>query len=360
MTGRQAILARLKDIDPWWIPVGMTAGLGTYGYVRNRPQEGGRSAPEQKSLENLQAAGSSNQEQLEALQKHKANVAAEERAGAVLAGVGGSVAGWGGKELLKRINKAKDTGHTTSPEQAEALYRSILPKDDAHVNRDAGMWGTVRKDDGSATFYFGDADRGQAQHIPPGGYAGKFGRDKEVQGLLRRGIPEGIVAHGLEHGATLLPGEANPHVAAHELGHAAFSRKPYAKAFRRAAVPLALASSLGADTLAARSDPDSTTSKLAPAMAALGLIPMLGEEAYASIKGIQGMRKAGLPKEVIRHGAAQGARAWGAYAMKYGLPVVASPYIIRKVREYRMNQREKAGLETTRDLDPQIEALQQK
>lgn len=353
-------LASIKQagIDPWWIPVGISTGLGAYGYLKNRPREDGRSGPEQQSLQNLPEAGVQNGDSLDALKEHRKNVAAAERAGGTLGITGASLVGWGGKELLKRRNRVTDKGYSTSPETAEALYRSTLPPDAGEILRNDTTWG-ARRGDNSAVLYFDDAGREQAQHIPPGGYSGALGKDKEILNLTRRKIPGAVIAHGMEHGATLLPGKANPHVAAHELGHAAFTLKPYAKLFRKAGTPVGIASAIGADMMASRADPDSAAAKAAPAVAALGLVPMLGEEAYASIKGLQGMRKAGLTGELLRHGAAQGSRALGAYAMKYGLPIVASPYIIRKVRQHRIAQREKAGLETTKDLDKQISASQE-
>jgi hypothetical protein len=353
-------LAKIKQakIDPWWYPVGATAGLGGLGYLRHRSQEGGRSAPEQKTLAALQQPGLSREDQIGALKKHESAVENNERAGALLATTGGSLAGWGGKEILKKLNKDSDVGKSTSAEEAAKLYRAAFPKDNIPVEIDpsTGTMGVVRPNS-SGVVFSPEWNRGQAQHTPKGGYAGKLGKDKERLGLRGRGIPEGVIDYGMQHGVTTMPGKANPMVAAHELGHAMFSEKPYAKVFRRAGMPLGVASMLGSSYMAAKGDPDSTSAKLAPAVAALGLVPMLGEEAYASIKGLQLMRKAGLPAEAIRHGALQGGRALGAYASKFGIPAVAAPYIIRKVRQYRMKQRENAGLETSQDLGSQLDAL---
>jgi|WetSurMetagenome_2_1015567.scaffolds.fasta_scaffold46275_3 hypothetical protein len=353
----RAGLDRLKKVDPWWIPVGLTAVGGGASYLRNRPEEGGRSAPEQASLAVLNKPDMSLEEELQALKKHRKNVSNEELAGGALATVGGSIAGWGGKELLKRKLMAQEKGWTTSPETAKALHDAILPTDGAAFHQHPSGMFLVQHPDKSAVAYSPEFTLMQGRHIPPESHFGRLSRDRAINDMLHAGVKPELIVHGLEHGATVLPGAANPHVAAHELGHAAFTLKPYSKALRRASMPLALGSSLASGAMSF-SDPDSTSAKLAPAVAAAGLAPMLGEEAYASIKGIQGMRKAGLPPEVIRHGMAQGARAWGTYAMKYGLPAVAFPYIVRKVRQYRMGQREKAGLETSRDLTKRIEALQ--
>ena len=353
---RELAKIKLAKLDlPWLNLAGLNTGFGAATYLRNRPRDDGRSAPEQKSLAALQQPGLEGEEQIKALKKHKGNVAAEERAGAIAATSIGALVGYGGQKLLSKSNRAKDVGHTTSPEVAEALYRASMPVG-PEIDRQPGIW-AHRRPDNSGVFYMNSLGRGQSQHIPKGGNASWLERAKEEQALKDRKMPPGWIDYGYQHGATILPGGGNPHIAAHELGHAQFSAKPYAKFLRRANMPLGIATSIGSELLAARADPDSTTAKLAPAVAALGLAPMLGEEAYASIKGLQAMRKAGLPPEVIRHGAAQGARAWGAYAMKYGLPAVAAPYIIRKVRQYRMAQRQKAGLETSRDVGNQIDAM---
>lgn len=348
---------KLKSVDPWWLQTGLTAGTGGATYLLNRPDKDGRSAPEKKSLKAVSDQTLPPEEHLHALKKHKKNVENEESSGALLASVGGSLAGWGGKELLKRRLAAKEKGWSTSPEVAKGLHDAILPKEDVVLNQHPAGPFLIQRPDKSAIGYDPEFSLQQGRHIPPADHFGSIARDKAILSMQRAGVPDEFIIHGLNHGATVLPGKANPHVAAHELGHAAFTLKPYSKALRRISAPLALATSIGSGAMAFK-DPDSTAAKLAPAVAAAGLAPMLGEEAYATLKGIQGMRKAGLPPDVIRHGMAQGARAWGTYAMKYGLPAVAFPYIVNKVRKYRMGQREKAGLETSRDLTNQIEALQ--
>jgi hypothetical protein len=94
-------------------------------------------------------------------------------------------------------------------------------------------------------------------------------------------------------------------------------------------------------------------------MAAAGVAPMLGEEAMASINAIKSMKRTGFSPQQLSMGKKQLGRAFGTYALGLGLPAIAAPYIIRKVKQYNQSRREKQGLESPGQLQQRINSLPQ-
>lgn len=334
-------LGKIKlALDPWLGKAGIDTALGTASLLRHRARDGGRSAPEQKTLQALSDQDLKGEDVLPALKAHKGNVSAQERAGSGLAYTGAGLAGFGGSRLLNRSFMTAEKGGTSRAEVGK-LVGSMFP------GQEASLAGHL--------LYDPEAGFEQAHHIPKGGYS-----LTQIEKLRKAHIPEDTIDYAMKNGLTILPGKASPHTVAHELGHAAFGRMGMSKLVRRVATPSMLGGAVGAGVLASQSDPDSVSAKAAPLLAAAGLVPKLGEEAYASLKGLSGMRAAGMSPEVIRAGQKQLGKAFGSYASKYLLPAMAAPYLIRKFRQHGIAKREQAGLETSQDLSRQISALQGK
>ena len=354
-------------IDPWLGLAGLDAAQGAYSLMKNRPQEGGRSSSEQKSLKRVANPLLNQDELVRELKEHKKNVSASEGAGSGLATAGVGGLGFLGKELSNKDFLASEIGNRTTPQDVDKLYNSMVQPTPGKVYVSMVPPGTAPEypEGLYALEHAGkpdvilrpEADTMKAHHIPKGGFNGRLGRAAEVDSLRRRGLTDLEIDRGLSHGLSILPGKAGPHVAAHEMGHLAFEGTRLGKLTRGLRNPILMGATVGSGYLANKADPDSTASKLAPLVAATGLVPTLGEEAYATVKGLSGMRRAGYSSEAVRQGAKQLGKAFGSYGLKYGLPAIAAPMIIRKIRQNRMEQRRKAGLETSSDISEAIRAL---
>lgn len=148
-----------------------------------------------------------------------------------------------------------------------------------------------------------------ALHIPQGGDLPEFVSNSEFgRGFLRqqgealhtlRDIPKNVVQEGLQHGVSVAPSKAGPHMIAHEMGHGAVRQGAVGKVLAKARTPGLLAGPAAAQMMA-MSDPDSTTSKLAPVVGAAGIAPTLIDEGAASWKAIRAMQRAGYNSAQMR------------------------------------------------------------
>lgn len=362
-------LKKRAAVDPWLTLAGLDAAHGAYSLFKNRPRESGRSKAEEQSLSRVANPLLNKDQAIAELKEHRKRVSAFEGAGSGLAVGGTAGLGYLGKTLLNRSVLNAEKGQTTTPRDVANLYDAMIrPKEGEigmsvikpgmHPEYPEGAFVLEHKDR-PTTLLRNDADMMRAHHIPKGGYSRFLGRAAEVDDLRRRGITENEIKSGLEHGMSILPGKAGPHAAAHELGHMAFENTGVGKLTRGLRTPIMVGSTVGSGLLASRGDPDSTSAKLAPLVAAAGLVPTLGEEAYATVKGLKGMRDAGYSRQAISQGAKQLGKAFGSYGMKYGLPAIATPIIIRNIRKARMAKRHESGLETSQDVREAIKGLQE-
>ena len=160
----------------------------------------------------------------------------------------------------------------------------------------------------------------------------------------------------LTTGAALVPMDSGPHIAAHEFGHTLFGKSNVGRVTQALRIP-ALLGLVAGNATAAVSDPDSTASKLAPLMAAAGVAPILGEEAAASLHALKLMKNMGYAPEAMSTARRQLGKAFGTYAVGMGAPLIAAPYIIRKVKQWNQARRAKKGLESSGQLQSKIDAL---
>jgi hypothetical protein len=98
---------------------------------------------------------------------------------------------------------------------------------------------------------------------------------------------------------------------------------------------------------------------LSPLISAAGVAPIIGEEAAASIHALKLMKSMGYPPEALSTARRQLGKAFGTYALGLGAPVVAAPYIVRKIKQWNQARRAKAGLPSSGELKNRVEALEE-
>lgn len=133
---------------------------------------------------------------------------------------------------------------------------------------------------------------GKAVFIPEGGALPKILRPLEERMYRKMGLPMEEVKQAIRRGGAAFAPYNAPEFVGHELGHAALRRGKWPgrlwTAGRLGAPIVALTTAsymLGAE------DPKDWKVKAAPAVAALGSIPLLAEEALASRKGMKAVKK---------------------------------------------------------------------
>ncbi|CAB4131621.1 hypothetical protein UFOVP276_47 [uncultured Caudovirales phage] len=391
----KAELSKLSGVVDWVANRPLTsaaissAGMGAYNLLRHGPWgEGGRSKPETKDIQKSQSLEGA--ELKKALKDQKSHALASEAAGAGLGTAGMAGAGLlANKYVLGPSIEKAEKGLVTSNEELSNLWdrtKSTLTAKGAPVPE---LYSAPGKGLGVGT------------SLPKGGYlpsflnnweakqnAGRFRQalsaqveDLKAQGAaaIHAGLAspeeaESVVAEKLKYfhpslaeaharsaikntGATIVPTGVGPHVAAHEMGHSLFGATRAGKVNRALRLPGYLGTMAGT-AMAATSDPDSTTSKIAPLVSAAGIAPYLGEELGASMKGMKLMREAGgFSPAQLSTARKQMGKAFGTYAAGIGLPVIAAPYIIRKFREHNRKRRDEKGIESPGKLQSRIDAL---
>lgn len=323
--------------------IGSAVELGVHGPWG----KGGRSFAEMGSEKGLQQKDP--KKKLKALKEHEAIVRQAESGGlAGAAGVAPQIAGMYGAgkllapSLMKGERAAVQRFGKTTPQAMEALSKHMGPgAKNFHVLENGGI--------------------GQALHIPKGGMLPfKKLRDWIERPQLRnRGISDALIDRGHAEGLSLIPANAGIHVGAHELGHGQFGATGIGRVTRHLRLPAGIGGAIGANYMATR-DPDSKAAKWAPAVGALGVAPILGEEAMASFNALRAMKRAGHSPEAMSVAKKQLGKAWGTYGLALGLPAVAAPYAIRKLRQHRMAKREKQGLTGSDEYRTQIQKLKEK
>lgn len=370
----------------------ITGGLGAYGFAKHGPWgAGGRSKGEAKAYQSVQKLEDQDQQDPQVQEELRRALTNQRKAARGAEGAGGwlGAAGLGGAAI----------------HASRRLFDSPMIKDDMGTVTTYGDLKALHSDLTNQLGYdipVSALPEGQfedALSIPKGGFLPKFLRkweagkhvpafaarnmsdlkwhldqlkveDPELYEEFMHNNPIDIGAsnlaaskkdalQALETGHVMAPMKAGPHFTAHEFGHAMFGNSTLGKLTHMARTPTAYAGGLAALTAATATDPDSTASKLSPLMAAAGVAPILGEEAMASINAIKAMKRTGFSPQQLSMGKKQLGRAFGTYALGLGLPSIAAPYIIRKVKQYNQGRRERQGIESPGQLQQRINSLPQ-
>ena len=335
-------------------------GLGAYDLAKHGPWgAGGRSKPEAQMQQRVQALEGQDQsdpgvqEELKGtLRKQVGEVAKEELIGSPLAVAGVSGAGiLANKKLLVPSLMKGEVGQSVSPKQIDQMARSLGVKSDI-LHSTGGI--------------------GAARTIPKGGIFPGFLHSLEASrhtGLFAHEIASGkhselgndayaAAKKALKQGLVVAPTNAGAHFTAHELGHEAFGGSRLGKVTRALRLP-GIGGVVAGSMAAGMADPDSTASKAAPAMAAAGMAPILGEEIAASLKGLKAMKASGFSPTQLATGRKQLVKAFGTYALGLGLPMISAPYLVRKAKQYNQSRREEQGLPSVGQLQQRIKSLPQ-
>jgi len=228
-----------------------------------------------------------------------------------------------GESLQKDIARTK---MRTSPEQMKELASKISPK---------------------AKYLVHEGDLSGAMHLPRGGMLPKPFRGIERAQHAKAGIPREMSEAAFREGFTLTPRKAGAHIGAHELGHARFGEKKLGRFVRKLRLPGGLAAGLAAPGMAAFGEEGGTAQKLSPLVGLAGAAPVLGEEAYASLKGYKGMKQTGkYAPAALKAGRRQLMKAWGTYGAKLGIPAVGAPLAIMGLRSALRKRKERLAKQT--------------
>ena len=379
-------IGRWTGNNPISTGAAMMGGMGAYDLARHGPWGKGRqSKPEAALQDQIQALQGQDQsdpavqaELRNTLRKQRGEVAKEELVGSPLAVAGATGAGiLANKKLLIPSLMKGEVGQSVSPEQVMRMAGS-LKLDNPNL---MGSMGGI----------------GAARTIPKGGIFPKFMQSLEARrhtGLFKNELVNGLensdnpavvdllaqartnpelasqlsasldadaltaAKSALKEGLIVTPFNAGAHLSAHELGHAAFGGSRLGKVTRALRLP-GVGGVVAGSMAAGMADPDSTASKAAPAMAAAGMAPILGEEIAASLKGLKAMKSSGFSPAQLVSGRKQLAKAFGTYALGLGLPMISAPYLIRKVKQYNQSRREEQGLPSVGQLQQRISSLPQ-
>jgi hypothetical protein len=322
------------------------AGFGAHDLYKHGPWgEGGRSIPETELHKQVQALGAQDQSDpivqealKDTLTKQRAEVRKGESAGVTLATaapIGAAILA--NKKLLGPSIMRGEAGASTSSDQIRQMAQNL------------GVKTPIMESMGGLR---------AARTIPKGGLLPRFLNKLEAS-MHRDVFKEPADAQrAIKQGLTIVPLNTGPHISAHELGHVAFGNSSLGKATRALRLPAAIGGALTGSMMAGSSDPESTSSKLAPAVSLAGMMPILGEEAMASLKGIKSMREIGLSPTQISVARKQLGKALGTYGLGLG-SIASAPYVLRKLRQFNQSRREEQGLPSVGQLQQRIQSLPQ-
>ena len=371
-------LSKLAAVDPRF-GTAVTGMLGAVGLYKHGPWgPGGRSKGEAEAQRTVQELEQQDQEDPQALKSALSNQRNAAR-GAELAGgwLGAAGVGSGGlyaaNRLAKHMVNAEKLGPRTAPEDVIALHSDL----------------TKQLGYGVPTTFLPESDLTHGLSIPKGGVSPRIMKNMEADKYVPHFIKRLAIARklinpdleetesdlakappivarakkdalrSLETGHVFAPLNAGPHITAHEFGHQAFRGSGVGKLTNKVRFPASLVGNIAGLTTATAADPDSTASKLSPLMSAAGIAPIIGDEAMASINAIKAMKRTGFSPQQLSLGKKQLAKAFGTYALGLALPSIATPYIIRKVKQHNQARRERQGLESSGQLQQRINSLPQ-
>ena len=300
----------------------------------------GKSHPEETAEKDLKKAKGSDQK-LEAAKKHHEAVRDAENAGVGLTGLGTALVGGLGQRLLGRSVIKGEQGQHTTMRDLNRLEKAIIPGTES-VN-------VLTNEPFRNSF-----------HIPKGGIAPKFMNPLERKVHTSRGIKPDVIDLGLNHGVQVITSKAGPHQAAHEMGHNWFTKTTGGKALNALRYPAPAAAGIAAGYMASDTDPDSTAAKLAPLVGALGVLPALGEEAAASLKGYSAMKKLRYNPQQLSTARSQLLKAFGSYGLGMGTAAIGAPIAIRAIRKYLINRRAEHKLPQSSDTQKKVDKLEAK
>jgi hypothetical protein len=354
---------------------------GAVGLVRHGPWgSGGMSPVEEKRLPALQAAEQLDQSDPSNRAALKGSLSGMQSAAsnAEIAGAGLANAGalYGGLRLSRLVNnnlKKTELGQFVPPEHVNAMEAAAgqimrdkykvtgdlpdviqLPHGGVSVGRtvpQGGIWKMwpkfIRKREEKGTERF---LHNYLSQVTDPEYVSPEALDTSAKHQAESALRNGLIAAPLDSG---------PHIAAHEFGHGIFQKSNLGKVTQALRLPGALLGIGAGNATAAMTDPDSTASKLSPLISAAGVAPIIGEEAAASIHALKLMKSMGYPPEALSTARRQLGKAFGTYALGLGAPVVAAPYIVRKIKQWNQARRAKAGLPSSGELRNRVEALEE-
>lgn len=345
---------------------------GAIGLAKHGPWgSGGKSRPEEKQAPKLRAAeklDQSDPNNREALKKSlsdmRSAVGNAETAGS---GLGTAGALYGGvllntKLLGKNLQKT-EMGRSVSPEEIEAMTEMTHSIMGNKYKVTGDLPSVIQVPQGGVRV---------GRTIPKGGLWPKVLHKQEERANmpLFRSWAEQLGVHpdsiediakfkaesALKSGLIAAPMDAGPHIAAHEFGHGLFQKSNIGKLTQALRLP-ALLGLVAGNATAATADPESTASKLSPLMSAAGIAPILGEEAAASLHALGLMKKLQYSPEALSTARRQLGKAFGTYAIGLGAPMIAAPYIIRKIKQYNQARRAEKGLQSSGQLTSRMDAL---
>jgi hypothetical protein len=232
--------------------------------------------------------------------KKKAQVDADMSYGQLVA----APAGLAGLALAKAISKTIKPSNVGTPEMASALRKELHSKMKVVPTPGAR----------------------QAMFIPEGGMLPEILRPLEKRMYKKRKMPMTAVSKAMREGGAVFAPIASPEALGHELGHAALRRGEWAgRLWTAGRIGGPIAGVLAAGSMLSAEDPKDWKVKAAPLVAAAGLAPVLAEEALASKKSLEAIKKVApeLPPKVLKGMRGALRRALGTYGAMAGMATLA-------------------------------------
>jgi hypothetical protein len=282
--------------------IGATVG-GALGGLRNLPVKGRSKAQEavDRKIEAARADPTTSEGKMKKLEKakRKAQIRAEMSYGQLAT----APAGLAGIALAKAIGKKMRFSDIGTPEMASALGKELHSK-------------MKRVPVSSA---------GKAVFIPEGGMLPKILRPLEELFYKNRKMPMTEVRKAIRKGGAVFAPVASPEVLGHELGHAALRRGKWpSRLWTAGRIGGPVAGLLLASHMLGAEDPKDWKVKAAPLMAAASVAPVLAEEALASKKSLEAIKKVApeLSTKVLKGMKGGLGRALGTYGAVLGMSAV--------------------------------------
>jgi hypothetical protein len=189
----------------------------------------------------------------------------------------------------------------------------------------------------------------QAGHVDRRGV-----RKPAVYNQLERAVRTGELSKeelekAMQGGLSLASPYGGAHFLAHELGHGHLRQSGLGKVIAGLRWPGVAVGGLGGLVASTAADPDSPVSKYAPLAGALGVAPMMADEAYASLKGYGAMKRLGYDPQALSAARRQLGKAFGTYGLGIAAPLIATPFAVRKIKQkLKERQARRAAAELAR------------
>jgi len=134
------------------------------------------------------------------------------------------------------------------------------------------------------------------------------------------------------------------------LAQQGLSHSVLGKILKKSKWPVGIGGVLASTMMASTGDPDSKKAKWAPAVGLTSVAPSLVDEGVSSLRAMKALRQLGASSQELSHARSQLGKSFGSNALKWALPAVLAPVLMRQTRKFHRNRRDKLGLPREEDV----------